>query len=253
MKQFLISFLLAVSISSIQAQETVYFKKDDSKKSSARKNISSPSNIIKISPLSFIVGVIPIYYERAITNTFAIQAGLGITTKNYIRTAFLSAQRSNLGTVKTKWSDGTDNTYSSLTTFDGNDYRANKIGYFFAAEPRVYLNDEGLEGGFIGFSMSRANYKFTHTRINPGSNVLTFGSNTFSEYENINDFLVTFGSQTLYDKVSLEYNAGVGLRTIEGKYYAYGNDNSGKFIEGESTNKRTGISVSLTLKLGYHF
>ena len=42
-------------------------------------------NIIKIAPLGFISGTFPVYYERAFTDYFSLQGGIGLTNRNYYR------------------------------------------------------------------------------------------------------------------------------------------------------------------------
>jgi hypothetical protein len=258
MKQSLLVLICFLTINTIQAQETVYFQKEENRTKSNKKRTGYQQNIIKISPLSFISGVVPVYYERAINSTFSVQVGAGITTRNYIREAVLEAGEGKIGTSKTVWSDGkTNEDYSNENFYDNTkDERKPALGYFVAIEPRVYFDDDGMEGSFIGLSLSRTNYKFNQNKVQTGTPTagsVVFTNNKFAEFENFTDALVTFGNQVLYDKVSLEYNAGIGLRKINGKRYAYSQTGFGKYIDGETTYNKTNIAFNLSLKIGYHF
>jgi hypothetical protein len=260
-----IQFLLLFNIfaTSILAQETVYFKRDDSKKSSAKKKGSTELNIVKISPLSFISGFIPVYYERSINETFSGQIGIGITTTNYIKDAIRYAQDgNNTDVVKTEWIGGNPNTtYTNENNFDTYKNRKSTLGYYVSLEPRVYFDSEGLSGTFMGLSFSKTRYNSTSKKVNTTSTIASSGSPTFTSdlfkgNETFTDVFVNFGSQNLYDKISLEYSFGVGLRKVTGIEYAFSQDYQGssfKYIDGVSTLDKTKVGFNLSLKVGYHF
>lgn len=251
--------LLSIFISlNVAAQTTVYFSKDSTRKSTEKRKGSSETNIIKISPLAFLGGIIPVYFERSINETFSIQLGAGITSKNYIGDAIRQGnddQNNNVST--TRWNDGTTDTYTNENDITKNKKTA--IGYFIAIEPRVYFASEGLEGGFMGISLSSAKYNSTSQKIVTGTTLNgepKFSGGTFNASENITDLFVNFGTQTLYDRISLEYTAGIGVRKIKGTEYAYGQSFSAgatKYVDGVSTLDRTKLGYNLSLKVGYHF
>ncbi len=253
-------FITVILSLNVAAQQTVYFEKESGKKSTTKKKGSSEKNIIKISPLAFIGGIIPAYFERSINETFSIQVGAGITSKNYIGDAIRGANDNHNGNVTTtKWSDGTSDTYTNENDIDKN--KKTSIGSFIAIEPRVYFASEGLEGNFMGISFSSAKYNSTSKKIDTRSIISSgngggFTNETFKGSENITDLLVNFGTQTLYDHISLEYSAGIGLRKIKGTEYAYArNPNFGStlYVDGVSTIDKTKLGYNLSLKVGYHF
>ncbi|MBL0146757.1 MAG: DUF3575 domain-containing protein [Chitinophagaceae bacterium] len=257
MIKYLVTLILAVFLTiSLHAQDTVYFQRNPSKTVKGKKRGSSEANIIKLSPISFLAGFVPVYYERELNSTFSIQVGVGFTTKNYLKDWVQKASETNNDIESTTWSDGTVNTYQDYAA-SGN-YKNIKpaIGFYVSAEPRVYFANEGLDGSFIGLSYSIANYKSNANKVKTGPTTTfepVFTNSSFAEKENISDLLVTYGYQTLYDKVSLEYNMGLGLRTITGTKYAFGYDASNNFIDGYSTLKNTKLGYNLSIKLGYHF
>jgi hypothetical protein len=261
--------ILSVSIftfltTSLLAQETVYFKKDSGKSSSSKKKEKSSSelNIIKIAPLSFIGGNLPIFYERSITPTFAIQVGVGITMKNYINDALKEAGNggnsgSSYPSQTIVWQDGTINTYSD-DSYDKSidNKRKSTTGYFFAIEPKIYFENEGLEGGFISFTFNTGKYNNTVGTIKTGtttSSIPTLNGGTFAGYDKITNLLVNYGSQTLYDHISLEYSVGIGLKKISALNYAYSTDNTGKYVEGVGTTDATTLGYNIAFRVGYHF
>ena len=260
-KLIYVVFILLATVNTY-AQETVYFKKDTKTKSSKKKN-NDMEQIVKVSPLSFIAGFIPVYYERSVNETFSVQLGAGITTTNYIKDALRYAQGNQNNDVKsTKWNTtNTNNTYFNENNNEQYKNRETKMGYYVSLEPRVYFNSEGLEGSFMGLSVSNARYNINSKKVattNNNSGQPIFTNNIYKGNETITDFFVNFGTQTLYDKISLEYHFGLGLRKITGKEYAFAQDflsssSMQKYVEGESTLNKTKVGFNVSIKVGYQF
>ncbi|MCB9194002.1 MAG: hypothetical protein H6597_05665 [Flavobacteriales bacterium] len=51
--------------------------------------VKSVKNVVKLNPLLFFRGEIPIYYERALTPHLGIEAGIGFTWRNYLNVSFV--------------------------------------------------------------------------------------------------------------------------------------------------------------------
>lgn len=259
-KSFFI-FLLAIPTSTLFAQETVYFEKNTKSTKSGKKDQSAAEQIVKISPLSFIAGFIPVYYERSINETFSVQVGAGITSTNYIKDVLRYAKDDENGDISsTKYNGGSAGTsYTNLNNTETYRNRKTGLGYYVSLEPRVYFSSEGLEGSFMGLSLSNARYNISSKKVTTGptlSGEPTFTNNTYNGNETITDLFVNFGSQTLYDKIAIEYHFGLGLRKISGKEYAFAQDFSGagqRFIDGESTLNKTKVGFNLSIKVGYQF
>lgn len=212
------------------------------------------SNIVKIAPLGLISGTFPISYERRINDFFSVQLSAGLTMRNYSRGWFTNRKDGIDNSIKYTypWADQSSSDISeSIYSFN---YRKAKIGYLFSAEPRVYFQSEGLEGPFLGLAIHYYRYNFQI----PGMVSDGFGSNsqtgpTQNEYENILDYMVGFGSQTLYDRISLEYSMELGLRNINGSKYAATTDQLGTLQQGQATYKQTLFNFNFGIKVGYHF
>lgn len=246
------------------AQETIYFQKDNASKSKKKKAGSKELNIVKIAPFAFIGGNIPVFFEHSINETFSIQAGIGLTTRNYILDALRYASDegagagSIYGTQKIVWSNGELNNYSNQVNDLDNNYlgRKSKMNFSYSIEPKVYVESEGLDGAFFSLSYNGAKYTNTINTVKKGlaysSNPVLDGS-TFNEYYKINNLLVNYGYQTLYDHISLEYSLGLGIRKIKSTSYAYGFDGSNKTIDGIGTSEGTTLGYNLAFRVGYHF
>lgn len=54
-------------------------------------------NAFKINPLLFFRGEIPLYYERALTPKLSLEAGLGVTLRNYLALSFVGDDADDFG------------------------------------------------------------------------------------------------------------------------------------------------------------
>jgi hypothetical protein len=257
----LITVLVTITLAlNSYAQETVIFettKKSTSSKPKTKKE-STQTNIIKISPLSFISGFIPVFYERKINDFFTIQGGLGITTKNYIQDAIYAETDGTSASTfkKLTWTDGKTYRESDIENqLYGGDYRKNTLGYIISVEPRLYFASESPEGAFIGFNFSkrRNNYNSKTVSNSPVNTPIVY-SGTTKEFDNLTTAMVNIGSQVMYDNLSLEYTAGIGLRKIVGQHYIYtGASTTNKYVSGIGYVDRTAVAFDLSIKVGYHF
>jgi hypothetical protein len=220
--------------------------------SSNKKNKTGEDNIIKIAPLGLISGTFPIFYERKLTDFLGLQVGFGITSKNYVRAG-----------LQTDFND-TKITYAPTTITDdvsegiyGFEYRTVKTGTMFTIQPRFYFDSEGLDGSYLGLSFDNYTYNFEIPGVvkNTSSIYQDFSQtgSIKSENEKISDFMVHFGYQNIYDRLTLEWSTAIGIRNVTGTKYAAGFSSTGALIEGTGTYKQNLLNFNIGLKVGYHF
>ena len=260
----LVLIMLIISINILNAQKKKQVEKDTSTTIiifNHSSSISSPtkkkkylgeSNIIKIAPLGFVSGVIPVYYERKLTDMISIQAGAGLTMRNYLRSLMV---KSDLGTIDITNNSQTNDIAAPYYEFT---YRKATTGFMYAIQPRVYFDDEGLEGTFIGLSYTNSKFNFNSqgvTSYNLGTAV--FNNNMHAEYETLSDIFVTIGSQSLMDKLTTEWTLEFGVRNIKGsKYVAYPKyDNNGNTTvsDGMKDYAKANVFFNIGFKVGLHF
>ncbi len=247
-----------IAAGSATAQDTVYFAKEKAGVNAHKYKRSKEQNIIKIAPLSFISGYIPVYFEREINSFFSIQAGLGVTTRNYLKEWVNNLDLDDNEDVKNTWNapgNEGNTSYYSATDYSN---RKSSLGYYFSIQPRIYFGNEGMEGSFLGVSYDRSRYNATSNKIINGlvtaDGQPVFSSETFKENETISDISANFGTQSLYDRIAVEYTVGLALRTITGRRYAYTNDNlTGQYVDGYSDTKKTTPALTFSIKVGYHY
>jgi hypothetical protein len=269
-KIFLLIFIFTGFFISTKAQSSkeihdstvvIIFNHNGAQSSSAHAHKrTKEDNIIKIAPLGFISGSFPILYERVITDFFTVQVGGGLTNKDYIRAAFQKASGDdgtgsgiNLsypwGNNNSAYSDVSEPLFSFV-------YRTATMGYMFTVQPRLYLESNSPEDQFIGISYDYYHYGFSIPGIvDDGAGSYAQTGSPQSEHENIGDIMVHFGSQSVYDNLTVEYTTGIGLRNVSGtKYVAdYNYSTNNVDYQGFATYKQTLFNYEIGLKVGYHF
>lgn len=206
--------------------------------SQTKKVRSSENNIVKISPLGFLTGRFPLSFERRITDFLAIEASGGVTNKNYIRSIF--AQEAN---IKYQYPWANDSYYDESEPLYQFDERKPKMGVMYGIQPKIYFESEAPEGSFLGLSYDVIKYKFE---------VPSYSGGVKEEFENVNDFMVNFGYNRIFDRISLETSSGIGLRKVKGeKYVVYKGGSS--ITDGMATYQQSTINIALGIKVGYHF
>lgn len=233
---------------------TVIIFTNSSSEHKKKKKATGESNIIKISPLGLASGTFPITYERRITDYFSMQGSAGITMRNYARGLFIHRKDGNDANIKYTYPWTDEYMYDISEPLYGFDFRKAKMGYMVSLQPRIYFESEGLDGGFLGLSFDYYRYNFQIPGIeNKGFSTGTQTGPIKKEYENIMDYMVHFGTQALYDRISVEYSLAVGMRNVSGSKYAASYDQLGELHEGLATYKQTLFNFNMAFRVGYHF
>lgn len=253
----LFSFNIAFAQSSNNTDTVirVSFNTSANNKIKKPKKKSDEENIIKITPLGFVSGIVPVYYEKVINEFFTLQGGIGITSRNYIRSAFQEAGETAIK-IDYPWID--DNQYldeaDAPITFT---HRTAKIGYAISLEPRLYFDSEAPDGSYFGVSYDFYRYNFNIPAIistTTGSYVHKGGLQ--KEHENISDLMAVFGYHSIYERLTLDFSLGLGLRNVKGSKYYYATDlytSTNPPLEGFARYKQSIFNFNIGLKIGYHF
>ena len=220
-------------------------------KKKKKKHVGEESTI-KIAPIGFVSGTFPIFFERVINDFFTIQCGIGFTGKNYIRE--LSMQVSEYDDYKYPWVD--DGSYSDQATriYDF-DSRKPVAGWMVNLQPRLYFDSDAPAGGYFGADLSFYRYNFNMPGIVYSTQAgYAHTGNLFKEHENMLDLMGYWGYQSVFDRLSIDYSVGLGLRKIKGEKYAYGVSNIGTSnIEGMANYSKNTFNFNIGLRIGYHF
>lgn len=253
-KNSLLTLMLLISASCVssQAQEktdttkrVVFFSSTPKSKAAS----SSEDNIIKIAPLGILSGRIPVLYERKLTDFLSIQASIGLTSRNYIRINTEGTELSDMKTTYSPLPTGTGDNAESLYSYDN---RASKIGFMFGLQPRIYFQSDGLEGSFIGVSFDYLKYNYQIPSMTKNGSEYSHSGSMVKEFETYNELMVNYGFQKIYDNLTLEYGAAIGIRNLKGEKYVAAEVNS-QLVDGLAKYSKSGINFNVFFRVGYHF
>ena len=130
--------------------------------------------------------------------------------------------------------------------------RTSSLGFLFSVQPRIYFESDAPDGSYMSVSYDFYRYNFSI----PGLVGNQYIGSKKKEHENISDLMVWFGYQDVYDRISIDYSTGLGIRNVKGSKYYYAEDNTtGTTItfEGFAPYKQTLFNFNIGIKVGYHF
>ncbi len=265
MKKIIVLLLMSIpffAFAQSDSKDTVIrITLDNSKYEKHKKKASTEQNIIKFSPLGFLSGSFPIYYERVVNDFFTVQTGLGFTSRNYVRSLIQQASDNSNLNINYPWdpiepiSDLSEKSYNFQ-------YRSTMPGFMFSVQPRLYFENDAPDGVYMGVSYDFYRYNFNTSgmrRVDTIDNrkVTQRGGPLKKEFENISDFMVTFGYHDVYDRLSVDYSIGMGIRNVSGIKYYYAIEDFGNPpitpLQGITNYKQTAFNFNLGIKVGYHF
>ena len=262
----LLSFSVTTFISKAQKSDstvTIIFAGDRSKTSKTTKRKAAPqNNIIKVAPTGIFVGQIPLIYERKLTSSISVQVSAGLTAQNYIRTLFAKASQiasdGSSSSSNLPWADQAPGASDYAEDIYNFERRKAEMGTMFSIQPKFYLDDDALDGSYVGFSFSNYNYKFSTPGAkysSSSSNYISFTGPLKNESEKITDFMIHYGHQGINGHFSIEYSSAIGLRKVSGEKYGATYDYSGtnKIYDGMIQYSKTLFNYEFAIRVGYVF
>ena len=189
-KTTLTLFALFLGLTSLVAQNRNVVQVEVVEENESQKSGWFQNTLIKLNPLLFLRGDIPLYFETGMSKDFAIEAGIGFTNTDYV-------------------SFGSD-------LFSGFDYEAagfdlkNKLGYSGRIGVRYYASDYGFQSEGFYFGVT-----FRHQAYNSEVTSTVIGAGFKQElHRTNNDFSMMFGYVNYFDNNAyIEPYVGLGIRS----------------------------------------
>lgn len=246
MKNILLIFLIVITLKGYN-QDTVkttliIFDQDNINTVTNKNNDSkNQKNALKINPLLYVRGEIPIYYERALNDYLSVEAAIGMTFKDYSTGLF---------------DDG--DSFDEKPEEKINSHVSFKLGL------RYYSGGVVMDGFYFALEFAKRDYSkeltFVHVDniYDPQTYTYTNLTQTYhlTEYDNHKEFKLIVGSQEHYywDNFFVDYYLGVGIDSYEKARVERDLDNNTnistyKVIPTSSTKPR----FYLGLKFGFMF
>jgi hypothetical protein len=211
-KFFFLSFILFAQLTF--AQDNIRFESSTLTGSTKKKN--SRMNIVDMNPLAFISGFTTVEYERQLLSFLGLRGEVGLTFQSVLRYNESTSYALAFG-KETLSGDAVDNNdYAD----DYNDFsiRNQLVGTRFSISPRLYFENDGLEGFFFS-----PTFRFISDKLEVQRAVLDYsGYNSIvrlkNSYQNESisnfDIMATFGHQAQYERLTLSWTLGLGVRMV---------------------------------------
>lgn len=151
--------------------------------------VKTVKNVLKLNPLLFFRGEIPLYYERALSPRLSLEAGVGFTWRNFVNLSFSGA--------------------------DADDYGA---GTEIKARPTVHLGvryyllpDLEPQGTYLQLGLSHVEYAKDIVKVNPDG---SFSNEKELDQRIYNDVRLYLGHQLISATSNwlIDIYGGVGMR-----------------------------------------
>ena len=206
-------FVMAQSDSTKKETTVIFF---GSEAAASKADSKYDANAVKLGIFEMIQGLYGFSYERELSDLFSIQAGLGLTGRNW-----------TYGVLGSDWFGSAAAEQSSPTFTNGNDerdedydYKSRKAvpGFYIALQPKFYYADEdGMDGTYLGlnFQYRRYNYDAYGTLTNDYAEFKS--GNDIREFEKQTILALSWGYQNMNEKTVIDYHIAAGIRSISGE------------------------------------
>lgn len=200
--------------------------------------------IIKTAPLTFIIGYLPFFYEREVTDWLGVQGGVGLTFKPAVSN-LLSEFYSEI--YETDCSTGDCGNYFDYS------YRKGKVGLLLSLSPRLYFDNDGLEGSYLAPEIRVYNRRSSAQKPDPSVqyNIERLTDSFDEEKIRYTDLMVHYGWQTLYPNLTLELSVGVGIRKISGEWQVLQQNDFGYYYSETPKQSESKFHFNIGMRIGF--
>ena len=199
-------------------------QKPDRKERSKSAQAGYGENSLTLGITSFLGGNTPVMYERVIAGPLTLQVGAGVTSRSF--TSLYGEGLLDDNHKEGRYFDRQPSGTNITDDYSNYDFRKALPGWSFSLSPRVYFNDEALDGKFLGILADYRSYRWATQMLDPGpraGNTVSsidyfddFTSQTQTETQKGVDLSIVYGLHQEYAKhVAVSYVLGFGIRFSE--------------------------------------
>lgn len=183
----------------------IVFDKSDLNETTDKKkdNVSQFKNAIKINPLLFLRGELPIYYERVLNKHLSAEASIGLTFKDYMGAIFEDIGNNDIPLFLENYTEKIkpNISYSLGLRFFPSGYALDGVYFAIYYHKRDFDLDISIRNDFPIFDPNLFTYTTDPTIYN------------FTEQRNHNEIRLIFGENEFYywDNMFLDFYIGGGV------------------------------------------
>lgn len=222
--------------------KVIFFDEEDMSNYDSKSNEGLKKNTIKFNPLLILNGEIPVYYERALTESFTAEVGIGMTFKNY---------------MKNFWQQAIDESYEDFR-YEEKEEKTNSH-HTFKLGARYYTGGVALDGFYFALEYANRKYSTDLTLTNSKSTLGGFNrqdvTESFTVSDHFSEFKIIAGSQTFnyWDNFFADSYFGIGIRQNNATVLTSDDDSNGNIVYQLKKESSSAPSFYLGFKVGFEF
>jgi hypothetical protein len=178
------------------------------------------AHAIKIGLLEITSGMYGLTYEKELNDFLGIQAGVGLTGRNFLYGLGLTGAAEKSQQKSSNFPEGVPYVSDQYDNYYKYDDREARMGFYLLAEPKLYIHEYGFDGPYFGLNIQYRRYNYLAYATLPGDEYiegrLLSGPNDIDEYENQLIAAINYGGQAAHRKTIVEYFIGLGVRNVKG-------------------------------------
>gem|GEM_PF-5345894 len=160
----------------VGAQKVITFESTSGHVRDNENHFAAAENSVTTGLFSPFGGLLPLYYERRLTDFLSIQAGAGLTFRSLMHDLG-EGIREDGGNVDFAATDGYDvpDKYNNYT------YRRANMGMYLSISPRIYFEDDCMDGFYLSPSLEWRTHRFSAKLANPAITLAESGADIYED------------------------------------------------------------------------
>jgi len=198
-------------------------------------------DIIKINPLLFLSGDIPVYYEKVINKSFSFEVAPGITYRDFWGDIFYDLDQQGVYSPS-------NNSYLAPLPYDSG--TTSRLGFSFKIDMRYYFGKKNVMNGFyLSPELGFRNYNINYLNYNNSGEPISTYSKGHTNVIEIKALIGYEEESFKIDNYFADFYLGIGLRSVAGVQVVPENSSNGYY---NSTNTISNLNLTfyLGVKLG---
>ena len=249
-------FLLVLTVVlPASAQKTITFESTN-KSGQSKSRAGDGKNSLTIGVISWFNGVVPVYYERSLLSMLSVQGGIGLTTRSF-GADFGTLMEGDVESENFEYPNDIPDDYTYYK------YRKTQPGVYLSVSPRVYYDDDVMDGMFIAPTFSYKLNRYAAQKADETVDAVftdddrkvPHTSDVFNEHIRCLDLGFTWGgTYQSRSHFTIGWSTGIGVRSAKGERLDIGMvenvDGTTRYVNSVYDYDKTKFFMSLNLTVG---
>lgn len=219
------------------------------KRKKKKKETAFSGMIIKTNPLSNIVGWQFVEAEYPLLDFLSVQAGVGLTFQPVVQpygNLLIELLTENTPPSE-QWGE-----YDIQDDYTDLSIRTSSPGAYLSGSGRLFFYDDAPSGSFVSFKARYSTRNMKVQKISEGAQSITRLPDQLEKETLRNfDFMIGYGYQELYSRLTVSYFGAVGYRIKNDTRQDIGTDENSRFYNGTRKIQQNTFRYEFGIRIGY--